>query len=126
MVIGIVAAISAILSAAICVWIDSFAKVSWLWMFPLSWLGCFLGVILLAFLMVLVMCTFVDLEKEETKINYIRKERLVGGCKRSFFVGKRIKQEDITAAFKDGVLSIIINNPEKSVEREERKLISIK
>lgn len=67
-----------------------------------------------------------SLEKEETKINYIRKERLVGGCKRSFFVGKRIKQEDITAAFKDGVLSIIINNPEKSVEREERKLIPIK
>ena len=69
MVIGIVAAISAILSAAICVWIDSFAKVSWLWLFPLSWLGCFLGVILLAFLMVLVMCAFVDLEKEETKDN---------------------------------------------------------
>lgn len=66
------------------------------------------------------------IEKDETKINYIRKERMVGGCKRSFFVGSKIKQEDITAAFKDGILSIIINNPEKSVNREERKLIPIK
>lgn len=69
MVIGIVAALSAILSAVICVWVDSFAKVSWLWLFPLSWLGAFLGIILLAFLLVLVMCTFVDLEKEQKKDN---------------------------------------------------------
>ena len=66
------------------------------------------------------------IEKDETKIHYIRRERFVGGCKRSFYVGKKIKQEDITAAFKDGVLNIIITNPEKSVEREERKLIPIK
>ncbi|MBE5943405.1 MAG: Hsp20/alpha crystallin family protein [Lachnospiraceae bacterium] len=66
------------------------------------------------------------IEKEESKINYIRRERIPGGCKRSFFVGNKIKQEDITAAFKDGVLSIIINNPDKSVERVERKLIPIK
>lgn len=66
------------------------------------------------------------IENENNKIHYIRKERLVGGCKRSFYVGKKIKQEDITAAFKDGVLNIIINNPEKSVDREEIKLIPIK
>ena len=69
MVIGIVAALSAILSAVICVWIDSFAKISWLWLFPLSWLGSFLGVLVLAFLTVLLMCAFVDLEKEESKDN---------------------------------------------------------
>ena len=69
MVIGIVAALAAIFSAVICVWIDSFAKVSWLWLFPLSWLGSFLGVIVLAFLVVLVMCAFVDLDKEETEDN---------------------------------------------------------
>ncbi|MGN0435955.1 MAG: Hsp20/alpha crystallin family protein [Wujia sp.] len=67
-----------------------------------------------------------SLEKEDSKINYIRRERMPGGCRRSFYVGKKVKQEDITAAFKDGILSIIINNPEKAVEREERKLIPIK
>jgi len=66
------------------------------------------------------------IEKNDNKINYIRRERHAGGCKRSFYVGVRIKQEDITAAFKDGVLSIIINNPEKSVEGTGRKLIPIK
>ncbi len=66
------------------------------------------------------------LEKSDTKINYILRERLVSCCKRSFFVGASVKQEDITAAFKDGILSIIIKNPNKAVEREERKLIPIK
>lgn len=67
-----------------------------------------------------------SLEKEETKTHLIRRERLIGGCKRSFYVGTHVKQEDITAAFKDGILSIIITNPDKAVEREERKLIPIK
>lgn len=67
-----------------------------------------------------------QLEEDEKKIHFIRRERLIGGCKRSFYVGNDIKQEDITAAFKDGVLSIIIVNPKKSVSREERKLIPIK
>lgn len=66
-----------------------------------------------------------SLEKEDARINYIRRERMPGGCRRSFYVGKKIKQEDITAAFKDGILSIIINNPEKAVDRDERKLIPI-
>ncbi|MBD5097911.1 MAG: Hsp20/alpha crystallin family protein [Lachnospiraceae bacterium] len=66
------------------------------------------------------------IEMEGNRSRYIRRERLVGGCKRSFFVGDKVKQEDISAAFKDGILSIIITNREKSVEREERKLIPIK
>ncbi|MBP3621591.1 MAG: Hsp20/alpha crystallin family protein [Lachnospiraceae bacterium] len=66
------------------------------------------------------------IEMDESKIHYIRKERMLVGCKRSFYVGSRVKQEDITAAFKDGILNIIIANPEKSVDREERKLIPIK
>lgn len=28
------------------------------------------------------------IEQDETKIHYIRRERLVGGCKRTFYVGK--------------------------------------
>lgn len=65
------------------------------------------------------------IEKEGSKANYILKERNLTGCKRSFFVGSKIKQDNITAAFKDGILNIIITNPEKAVEREERKLINI-
>ena len=68
MVIGVVAVIAA-LAAVICGVAGGFAGLDWLWILPASWLGCFLGVILLVFLLVLVMCAFVDLEKEETKDN---------------------------------------------------------
>ena len=65
------------------------------------------------------------IEVEGKKINYIRRERLTGGCKRSFYVGDRIKQEDISAAFTDGILSIIVRNAERMVEGEDIKLIPI-
>lgn len=65
------------------------------------------------------------IEKDGVQIRYIRRERMTRECRRSFYVGKRVKQEDITAAFKDGVLNIIISNPEIAVDREERKLIPI-
>lgn len=69
MVIGIVAAISAILSAAICLGTGSFGSLAWLWVLPAGWLGSFLGILLLAFLVIVVMTAFVDLEKEQKKDN---------------------------------------------------------
>ena len=69
MVIGIVAALAAIISAVICGCSGSFGSFAWLWVLPVGWLGAFFGILLLAFLLVLVMCAFVDIEKEETKEN---------------------------------------------------------
>ena len=69
MVIGIVAAVAAILSAVICVCAGGFDGLAWLWMLPVGWVCVFLGVLVLAFLLVLVMCRFVDLEKEEKEDN---------------------------------------------------------
>ena len=69
MVIGIVAILSVVLSALICICTGSFAGLAWLWLLPLSWLGSFLGILLLLFLMVLIMCAFVDLDKEQVKDN---------------------------------------------------------
>ena len=65
------------------------------------------------------------IEVECNKIHYIRRERLTGGCKRSFYVGDKIKQEDISAAFTDGILSIIDIKEEHMIEREDIKLIPI-
>ncbi len=55
---------------------------------------------------------------------YIRRERFYGTCSRSFYVGKDVQQEDISARFENGVL--IMNVP-KHVEKpvEEKKYISI-
>jgi HSP20 family molecular chaperone IbpA len=65
------------------------------------------------------------LEKDEIKTNYLMKERLVGEVKRTFYVGENIQQEDISAALKDGILSVIVAKHEPMVEGKERKLITI-
>lgn len=38
--------------------------------------------------------------------NYIRKERYHSSLKRSFYVGSRLKQEDIKASFDNGILKL--------------------
>jgi HSP20 family molecular chaperone IbpA len=64
-------------------------------------------------------------EKEEKKKgNYIRKERYVGSCRRRYYIGDNVTEEDIKASFEDGVLNIEV--PKKlETKNEERKLISI-
>lgn len=57
--------------------------------------------------------------------HYVMKERTTGEERRTFYVGDSVKHEDISAALKDGVLSIIIMKREAQVEGERRKLIPI-
>ena len=68
--------------------------------------------------------------KNETKAekdargNCIHKERYTGTCNRRFYVGEDVTQEDIKAAFKDGVLTLQI--PQEVQKQEEQpKLITI-
>lgn len=69
MVIGIVALFAAMISAVICAAAEGFSGLAWLWLLPVGWVGAFLGILVLAFLLVLVMCAFVDLDKEQRKDN---------------------------------------------------------
>ena len=63
-------------------------------------------------------------EKDEDG-NYIRRERYTGSCSRSFYVGDGVTQDDIHAAFKDGVLSLTVPKKEAIPEKEEAKYIAI-
>ena len=63
-------------------------------------------------------------EKDENG-NYIRRERYTGSCSRSFYVGDTVTQEDIHAAFKDGVLSLNIPKKEAIPQKEENHYIAI-
>ena len=65
-------------------------------------------------------------EVSETGENgrYIRKERFEGSAKRSFFVGDYANEENISASFTDGVLTLEIPK-EKEPEPEQPKRISI-
>lgn len=63
-------------------------------------------------------------EEKDAKGNCIRKERYTGSCNRSFYVGEQVSQEDIKAAFKNGVLSLIVPKEAPKVI-EEPKFIAI-
>lgn len=56
---------------------------------------------------------------------YLRRERYKGSCSRSFYVGKEVKPEHVSAAFKDGVLTVKVSKPEPKVTPEEDKIIPI-
>lgn len=63
-----------------------------------------------------------DIDDENEK--YIHKERFYGECSRSFYVGDNIKEEDIKAGFKNGILSLTVpKNEQKKIE--EKKFIQI-
>lgn len=69
MVMGILALLSALIGVVICVCCGAFESLTWLWMLPVCWLGILLGLILLIFLFVLLLCALVDPEKEQEKDN---------------------------------------------------------
>lgn len=62
-------------------------------------------------------------EKEEGK--FVRKERYVGSCSRSFYVGTEIQSEDIKASFKNGMLKIEIPKKDEKKELPKKKYIQI-
>ena len=62
-------------------------------------------------------------EKENGK--YVRKERYVGECSRSFYVGENVKEEEIKAKFKNGTLTIEVPKKDDKKELPEKKYIPI-
>ncbi len=62
-------------------------------------------------------------EKEEGK--FVRRERYVGSCSRSFYVGTEIQAEDIKASFKNGMLKIEVPKKEEKKELPEKRYIQI-
>ena len=65
------------------------------------------------------------IENKDEKTNYVRKERYTGSMKRTFYVGEDVKEEDIQAAFKDGILKVAINKPDVKKLEDQKKLIPI-
>ena len=63
-------------------------------------------------------------EEKDAKGNCVHKERYTGTCNRSFYVGEELTQEDIKAAFTDGVLKLTFPKEVKKQE-EQPKLITI-
>ncbi len=62
-------------------------------------------------------------EKNEGK--FVRKERYVGECSRSFYVGEQIESEDVKASFKNGTLMIEVPKKEEVKKLPEKKYVQI-
>lgn len=58
-------------------------------------------------------------DEEDKKIHYIHKERFYGKCSRSFFAGENVKEDDIKANFKNGILTLTF--PKEETKKIERK-----
>ncbi len=57
---------------------------------------------------------------------FIHRERFYGECSRSFYVGDDIKEEDISAEFKNGILQIEVPKKNPEDKAKEIKQIEIK
>lgn len=65
-------------------------------------------------------------EENDEEEKYVRRERFVGECSRSFFVGDDITEEDINAEFKNGILKIDVPKKDSTEDQNEIKQIEIK
>ena len=45
-------------------------------------------------------------EKEDKNSKYLKRERFTGMCSRNYYVGENVKEEDVKANFKNGILTI--------------------
>lgn len=64
-------------------------------------------------------------EEKEDEGRFVRKERYVGSCSRSFYVGDNVKEEDIKATFRNGILRLEVPKKEDKKELKEKKYIEI-
>lgn len=62
-------------------------------------------------------------EKEEGK--FVRKERYVGSCSRSFYIGNEVKEDDIKASFKNGTLTVEVAKKEENKKLPNKNYIPI-
>lgn len=65
--------------------------------------------------------------KDESAKNekYLRRERFAGSCRRSFYVGDKLRQEDIRAKFDNGTLHLLIPKQNQVSQVETKNLIAI-
>lgn len=63
-----------------------------------------------------------DIDESDEEERYIHKERFYGECSRSFYVGDNVKEEDVKASFKNGILSLVVPKEEPKKLEEKKKI----
>ena len=63
-------------------------------------------------------------EEKEDGI-FVRRERYEGSCSRSFYIGDEVKEDEIKASFKNGILKIEIPKKNEKKDLPNKKYIQI-
>ena len=66
-----------------------------------------------------------ELDQNNEESRYIRQERAVGSCARSFYVGKELEPTDIAAKFENGILSLHLPKAEAKKQEPKPTMIEI-
>ena len=64
-------------------------------------------------------------DEKDDRGNILRQERFTGNCSRTFSVGTDVKDTDIHASFKDGILTITVPKQQQKKELPEHNYITI-
>lgn len=61
-------------------------------------------------------------EEKDHAGNFLRRERYTGTCQRSFYVGEKVREEEIQAGFQDGILKLAIPKKEGQIEEQVKRI----
>jgi len=67
----------------------------------------------------------VEKEDNDENKNYVRRERFTGEVSRSFYVGEEIKEDEVKASFKNGILTLEVPKLSLEDKKKDKKYIEI-
>ena len=67
----------------------------------------------------------VEKENNDDSKTYVRRERFTGEVSRSFYVGDDIKEEEVKASFKNGILTLEVPKLSLEDKKKDKKYIEI-
>jgi HSP20 family molecular chaperone IbpA len=67
----------------------------------------------------------VEKENNDDNKSYVRRERFTGEVSRSFYVGEDIKEDEVKASFKNGILTLEIPKLSLEDKKKDKKYIEI-
>lgn len=103
--------LAAVLAFFCCAAGGGFAGLSWLWLLPLSFLGCMLGLGILFFLVLWLSCLLVDMEKPQEKDSlYFRKLVNVAADVVLWILGMRVHTKGLEQTPKSGRFLLVCNH----------------
>ena len=62
-------------------------------------------------------------KEEDKKKKFVRRERSFASCRRTFYLGDNVTEDDVSASFEDGVLKVCIKKTSEKIPEVKKILI---